>query len=796
MTLAIRVGNTAADDMRFLLRLIRSLFSRQALLFALRAAVILSMSFAMAFGFLAGSSGPGANYDPYLFAVGTSALFGAACGAIALLVASRLTLRARLRAAAEHSEELADRNWELKESEERAKSFLEAQGDVIARRDGEGRITFVNDAFCALVGAARETLIGSTFKPDVIEQGATALKPDGTRVHDQRIAGRDGTRWIAWRDVVVGPGGQADAADGAERDAEVQSVGRDVTDRVEAERALCEARDQAEAASRAKSRFLAMVSHEIRTPLNGIIGMADLLLDTSLTPEQATYAKAVKTSGDTLLSLIAEILDFSRIEAGRLDLDPRAFDLAVLLEDIIELVAPRAQSKGLEIACDLDDGLPRRLIGDATRLRQVLLNLASNAIKFTEAGGAAILVQAGGRPDEVSFVVRDTGIGIAAAEQSRIFGEFEQVDTGAARRFSGTGLGLAISKRIIERMGGSIAVESTPGAGATFRVTVALPGAQAPSAQAESPPPAPDLAGMAVLLASASVIEAPLVARRLARWGAQARTVADPQAVAAALSEPSSQPSSGRSPLRPWGALLVDHALGPEACRRLAGAAAGTVARRIVLITPAERSELPALQVAGFNGYLVKPIRAASLAARLGSLGGESLDSERPDAQRVDAELVGAEPDDPDRAASRPQALAAGPSTAGALAILIAEDNEINALLARALLARLGHRPTVAPNGDAAFDAWLAARTAGTPYDLVLMDVHMPASDGIAATRRIRAAEAEGPRTPIIALTADALSEDRDACVKAGMDGFLSKPLDRERLADVLATLRHPRLAA
>jgi CheY-like chemotaxis protein len=300
----------------------------------------------------------------------------------------------------------------------------------------------------------------------------------------------------------------------------------------------------------------------------------------------------------------------------------------------------------------------------------------------------------------------------------------------------------------------------------------------------------PDLAGMKVLIAAASAIEAPLVARRLTQWGAETRTVADPQAAAAALSERSSAQSSQRSSARasertsarsseqPWDAILVDHALGLKACRRLAGAAAGTVARRIVLITPAERHELPALQAAGFTGYLVKPIRAASLAARLG---GERLD---------------AEPDDFDRAGGRDQAQAVASSAKSPLAILIAEDNEINALLARALLARLGHRPTLAPNGAAALDAWRAARAAGTPYDLVLMDVHMPASDGIEATRRIRAAEADGPRTPIIALTADALSEDRDACLEAGMDGFLTKPLDRQRLADVLAALGRTALAA
>jgi CheY-like chemotaxis protein/anti-sigma regulatory factor (Ser/Thr protein kinase) len=403
------------------------------------------------------------------------------------------------------------------------------------------------------------------------------------------------------------------------------------------------------------------------------------------------------------------------------------------------------------------------VIGDAARLRQVLLNLAGNAVKFTEQGGAAIMVEAGAGPDEISFLVRDTGIGIAAAQQSRIFGEFEQADTSAARRFSGTGLGLAISKRIIERMGGGIAVESAPGVGSTFRVTVVLPGAASESTPAPVPP---DLAGMSVLIAAAGAIEAPLAARRLTRWGAQTRTVADPHAAATALREPR------------WDAILVDHALGFEACRQLAGLAAGRVGRRIVLITPAERHELPALQAAGFTGYLVKPIRVASLAERLG------------------AESPSAERDDFDAPGGRAQAAALAPNTTGALSVLIAEDNEINALLGRALLTRLGHRPMVVPDGSAAFEAWHAARAAGAPYDLVLMDVHMPASDGIEATRRIRAAEADGPRTPIIALTADALSEDRDACLKAGMDGFLTKPLDRERLADILATLRRPRLAA
>jgi signal transduction histidine kinase/CheY-like chemotaxis protein len=730
------------------------LFSRHAFLVLLRAAVILSMSFAAAFGFLSGMRSSAANYDPNLFAVGAASLFGAACGLIGVLISSRRTIKVRLAELMERFEALSDRNWELREAEERARSFLEAQGDLIVRRDSKNRITYVNDAFCALVGSPRDALLGSTFVVDAGASGGVTLGPDGTRAYDQEMVGRDGPRWIAWRDAIVRPPGQKRVGERTE----VQSVGRDVTDRVAAERALCGARDQAEAASRAKSRFLAMVSHEIRTPLNGIIGMADLLLDTALTPEQTTYAKAVKTSGGTLLSLIEEILDFSKIEAGRLDLEPRPFDLVALLEETVELMAPRAQAKGLEIASYLEDGVPRHVLGDAARLRQVLLNLAGNSIKFTERGGACIVTERGQNADEIVLAVRDTGIGIARDQQDRIFREFQQADTGTSRRFPGTGLGLAISRRIIERMGGRIDLESMPGAGSTFRIRVALPAVPAGARGF----PAPDLANTAVLIVSPAAIGAELIARRLTRWGAKTSVVADEAAAGATMAQ------------REWRAVLIDCALGLDACCRLAGALRAMPAPAIVLITPAERHQLPALQAAGVAGYLVKPIRMASLAARLG---GEPQDFDR---ERKTGEPAGA----------------AAAATGSSLAILIAEDNEINALLARTLVAKLGHRPTVVANGTAAFDAWRAARDAGSPFDLVLMDLHMPDADGIDAARRIRAAEAGDAHTPIIALTADALSEDRDASLAAGMDGFLTKPLDRERLADLLAALARAPLAA
>jgi PAS domain S-box-containing protein len=695
------------------------------------------------------------SYDPYSFATGSAGMFALACTAIAFLLYRSRLLRDDVRRLEGRVEELADLNWHLKDVEERARSFLEAQGDVILRRDSAGLITYANDAFCALAARGRDTLIGTDFTLPVLEQGDVALACDETRVHDQKIATADGNRWIAWREVAVTAG-----VDGV---TEVQSVGRDVTDRTEAERALAEARDQAETANRAKSRFLALVSHEIRTPLSGILGMADLLLDTALTPEQTTYAKAVKTSGDTLLSLIEEILDFSKIEAGKLDLDARPFPLGALVEEAVELLAPRAHAKSLEIAAFVDDRLPEKVVGDATRLRQVLLNLAGNAIKFTETGGVSIVLEPGIWPDEVTILVRDTGIGIAPEQQDRIFLEFEQADGGATRKFGGTGLGLAISQRIVERMGGRITVESSPGAGSTFKFTVPL----ARAAASEVAFVAPDLTGAAILIVAPGAIEASLLARRLGRWGAKTCIVPDEKVAVAVLPE------------QRWEAILVDHALGSAATEALFVATRHDVAQRIVLIAPGARHELPALKAAGITGYLVKPTRAITLALRVGI---------RADVADPAVELT----------AEDTTSAPAQSNSAGGLSILVAEDNDISALLARALLTKLGHRPTIASTGAVACDAWLSARAAGTPYDLVLMDVQMPEVDGLEATRRIRAAETERdtPRTRIIALTANAMSEDRDACLAAGMDGFLTKPLDRERLAEVLAGIKATSLAA
>jgi PAS domain S-box-containing protein len=714
------------------------------IIYVVRSFMVFSAAFGGAYGFIAGSMSERSGYDPHAFAIGASFLFALACVALATMSVRQRLLRRKYRKVALHNEALADRNWELQEAEERARSLFESQGDLIVMRDAEGAITFANDAYCDMAEQPREALIGGRFTFEVLEQGDAAIEPNGTKVHDQKIASALGPRWIAWREALI----RADAG----RPAELQCVGRDVTDRTSTERALAEALDQAGAANRAKSRFLAMASHEIRTPLNGIIGMSSLLLDTALTAEQATYAKAVKTSGDALLALIEELLDYSKIEAGKLDLELRPFALVPLIEDIAELLAPRAQAKTLEIATYVDDRLPVEVIGDAARLRQVLLNLAGNAIKFTKTGGVALIVEPGIWPNEISFLVRDTGIGIAPEAQSRIFREFEQADERIARNYGGTGLGLSISERIIRRMGGRIRLESELGRGSTFEVSLPLDATGA----GDKPYVAPDLDGQSILLVAPESIEADLAARRLQHWGGQTCTVTDPVVAAALLPE------------RSWHAVLIDQALGADVVKSLSEAALRHATHRIVLFTPTTRQELK--PSSGLTGYLIKPLRAASLAARLATT----------------PEIVAPGLAD-DGAAMQP----VEKPTAQGLSVLVAEDNEINALLMRALLTRLGHRTVIATNGEAALDSWLAAKTAGTPYDLVLMDIQMPQLDGIEVSKRIRACEADEPgrRTPILALTANTLAEDREACFEAGMDGFLVKPLDRDKLAEAFAGL-------
>jgi signal transduction histidine kinase/DNA-binding response OmpR family regulator len=520
---------------------------------------------------------------------------------------------------------------------------------------------------------------------------------------------------------------------------------------------LGKTQERAEAASEAKSRFLATVSHEIRTPLNGVLGMADLMLDTRLNPEQANYAQAIKTSGEALLTLIEEILDFSRIEAGKLDIVEDAVELTSLIESVVELLAPRAQGKGIEIASFIAPDLPEFIQSDAMRLRQIVTNLAGNAVKFTENGGVGVYVTRAGT--DLSIAIKDTGPGIPAARLGAIFEEFEQVDGGHNRKHGGTGLGLAISRRLARLMGGDVSATSRFGAGSTFTLRLPVLVEHVPIAQADTPKTCPH----SVLIVTEGPFEGQFLGDYLGASGSQIRLARSAEEALAHIAQ--------RAP----DLLMMDAAFGQQnAGIVVAAALKAGCQRRLVLLSPYERRSFGSPAGAGFDGYLVKPVRRRSLSAQL----------EQANAPIGLSAALG------DETALRPDPLAG-------CRVLIAEDNDINALLAGRLIERLGGRSVRASNGREALNLLETTLVEGAqPFDILLCDVRMPELDGLSALRQWRSMEAQAGRPPLpaIALTANAFREDQDACYAAGFEGFLSKPLDREaflRLLDRVLGKRH-----
>ncbi|MFP6748828.1 MAG: response regulator [Alphaproteobacteria bacterium] len=652
-------------------------------------------------------------------------------------------------------EALNDANADLRQSEERYRGLVEIQDVLIVRRAADGRLTFVNNSFCEQFSLDAAELEGSHFWPEVhpedrgiAEELRFGLESPPYRVrYDQRVLTHDGWRWIAWVDYAI--------RDDRGQTREIQSIGRDVTARKQAEEQLKSARDDAEAANRAKSSFLATVNHEIRTPMNGILGMTRLLLDTKLTEQQYGYADAVAQSGEALLAIINDILDYSKIEAGKLALQELPFNLVDTVERACELLAARAVDRHIAIGATFAPEVPEFLHGDAGRLRQVILNLGGNAIKFTDRGGVMIAVSVTFESEAgvtVLFEVKDTGIGIAVEVQDTLFEEFSQVDSGSNRRYGGTGLGLAISQRIVQRMKGQIGVESTLDEGSTFWFMIDLaldPAAPEPRLDGNA------LAGQNILLCDGNATSREIIRRSLEALGAQVSDCSDVAETQAALFGMAARGET-------ISAALIDGALPADAIAELGKllrqGPSGRDCRLVLLLQVDQHSRLEPYRGNGFDYFLVRPIRRRTVVQILTGTRNE-------EGEWLDPRLSVKKPDTALKMVKNPGR------------VLLAEDNRINQMLAEALLSRLGLDTECVENGRQAIEAVRQG-----DFSLVLMDINMPVVDGLQATREIRALEDHKSEIPIIAMTASAMDEDRQRCAAASMNDYISKPVEEEEL--------------
>jgi two-component system sensor histidine kinase/response regulator len=655
---------------------------------------------------------------------------------------------------------------ELRAADARLKRATRGANDGLWELDVASREMWVSEHFAQMFGYEQQDFLGARQKffdilfaedgvrlREAIERCIRDDAPVDVEVRAKTRAGE--ARWYRVR------GALERSEDG--HPLTVSGSQRDITQRQQYALALLEATETAAAASKAKSQFLANMSHEIRTPMNGVIGMIELLLETQLNPMQLDYAETVRDSAAALLTVINDILDFSKVEAGKLDLEVLDMDMRDTVEDVARLLAIQAHAKGLEVIALIDPSLPDLVRGDAGRLRQVLLNLGGNAVKFTQKGEVSIECKVAQRDDRGTLVrceIRDTGMGIPASRVEALFTAFTQVDSSTTRRFGGTGLGLSIVKRLVELMDGEVGVSSEEGVGSTFWFTARLGLAQQSAAKARPAPP-PELRGQRIVIVDDNMTNRKVLMGQLSLCGMEA-------VCASSADEALSMMRIAATAGRPFEVALLDHQMpgcdGATLGKTILAEPALRGARLILLTSSGQRGDGRLFSELGFAGYLLKPVTHRDLTDCLMMVLGTQAEGWRMATQPIVT-----------RHALRSQ------RHREAHHILLAEDNVVNQKVACRILEKLGYRVDVAADGQAAFEAWQSGR-----YQVILMDCQMPVLDGYETTRKIRELETDGRRIPIIALTAHAMKGADNECRAAGMDDYLSKPIDKEQLQNTL----------
>lgn len=659
----------------------------------------------------------------------------------------------------------------LRESEERFKHLVQNANDIIYRTDRKGLFTFINPMVEPLLGYQPEELLSRHFlflvPPEKREELARFYQQQfeeriPNTQHSFRVCRKDGSEiWIGQNVQLIIEG---------ERVIGAQAVARDTTRRVELEDELGRTRDVALELARLKSEFLANMSHEIRTPMNGIIGMTTLLADTRLDEDQQHFVNNIRQSADALLTIINDILDFSKIEAGKIQIEPVNFDLLLLVEGVIGLFTQTAEAKSLELTSIIEPDVPTFLHADSSRIRQILINLIGNAIKFTHEGAVALSVKCVEQSEAnatLRFEVRDTGIGINEEAQARLFNAFVQADGSTARRFGGTGLGLAISKQLVEALGGQIGIESQPGKGSTFWFS--LSAGKRLGEKSSVSLPRTDLTGLRALVVDDQATNRESLTKHLTAWHLDVTESDNFDDAIRAL-------RNGAKDGRSFDCALIDNQIhghdGLDLARAIKHEGEISPVRLILLSTFGQRPTEKEMSEAGIRGTLTKPIRQSQLYDCLVNVMSDLFPGTHSSALKPPDQIAA-------QSSFTPSPSKVGSHSNSNLRLLIVEDNPINQEVARYQIEKIGYQADVAQNGKEALD--LLDRH---DYALVLMDCHMPEMDGFETTTHIRRRTDDKQQIPIVAVTASATAGEREKCLQAGMNDFLLKPFRQEELSE------------